>query len=88
MNDEERILLAARSGAELALAGHAFDGLKEVLVEQIIETSFDQNDKRERLFVALKTLAMVREALEGAVAAGEVAKQYRDAIAVTGLTRP
>lgn len=89
MTDEERIMLAVRSDQELALTERAFDGLKTAIVNDLVATEFEQNAKRERLYVALKTLGMVRQTLLDAVAAGKNARamvDYSKLIAESGLS--
>lgn len=91
MTDEDAIRLANQAEQALALTDRAFDGLKEAITAELIETTFEQQAKRERLYVALKTLTMVRGALTDAVAAGDIARtqlEYREALATNGLTRP
>lgn len=88
MTEEEILLVAAKSSRELALVEHAFDGLKVAITDEMINTTFEQLEKRERLFVALKTLSMVRQSLEVAITAGETVLSYRNAVAESGITRP
>lgn len=91
MTDEEAIRLANQAEQALAMTDRAFDGLKEAITAELIETTFEQQAKRERLYVALKTLSMVRGALADAVAVGERARElfeYRQVLAANGLTQP
>jgi hypothetical protein len=91
MTDDEAIRLSNQAAQALELTDRAFSGLKEAITTELVETTFEQQEKRERLYVALKTLAMVRGALTDAVAAGDVARtqlEYRQVLATNGLTRP
>lgn len=89
MNDEQRIMVALRAENELALTEAAFEGLNIALTNRLVATDFTDRDERERIYVALKTLGLVRQTLVDAVAAGKSARaviDYEKQLAESGLT--
>lgn len=84
----EAIRVGSKAKAELELCGRAFANLREEMVRDLINSPYEHADKRERLYVALKTLTTIEDVLYQAVEAGANATAYRNALAESGLTRP
>lgn len=81
MTESEAIMLAVKSGEELALTERAMDGLRIQWTNLLIATDISEHDVRERLYVALKTVDLVREALRAAMIKGANAKAIEQAAA-------
>jgi hypothetical protein len=84
----EAIRTGSQAKAELELCGRAFANLRAELMSELIGTDYEHQAKRERLYVALKTLTTIEDVLSQAVENGANAMAYRNALAESGLTRP
>lgn len=82
---------AARARSELSETESAFEALRQAYLEEIALSSRDQQDKREKLYLAVHVLQSVRQTLFGFVAAGKIEERpnARSAIAEhSTLLRP
>lgn len=86
---DDRLRAAVRSENELAMTDLAFDGLKIAMVNTLIDTNYDEADKREHLYHGLRALQDVRQALKDMVRAGNDAKAIEAAAAaIAEAARP
>jgi hypothetical protein len=79
LSEGERLRAAIRSENELAMTEAAFDGLKIAMVNALIGSDYEESQKREHLYHALRAMTDVREALKATVRFGTDAKAIAEA---------
>jgi hypothetical protein len=88
MTEEEALAIGRQAALELPQTELAFEGLEREMFEEMLLTAVEQVDKREKLFMAIRSLRGLKKALVRAARAAEVAN-YRAILAEeTSLIRP
>lgn len=81
IDEGTRMRAAVRAEQELSMTEAAFDGLQIAMVNELINTNYDQGPAREHLYHGLRALKDVRQALKDMVRAGKDAKAMEEAAA-------
>jgi hypothetical protein len=80
--------VARKAKAELSIVSGAFDGIEAAMMTEMFGTAIEHTAKRDKLFVAIKTVRAVREHLMRAVTDGEAIANYQVIMAQAGMTSP
>lgn len=78
---------AARAKVELSETEAACNGLRQAMLERIVQTGAEQTQLRDRLIAGVQIIDALRKALFQAVAAGEMAN-YQAILAENNILRP
>ena len=81
VTEGDRLRAAVRSDQELAMTEAAFDGLRIAMVNEFVNSDYDETAKREHLYHGLYALDEVRKVLAKAVRAGSDNKAIEAAAA-------
>lgn len=87
LTEQQAMEIARQAKLELPQTEAAFEALEKQFYEDILSTSIEQVDKRERLFMAIRVCRTVKGALLSAALHADIA-DMRTLVAETGLTRP
>lgn len=84
----EIISRGRQAEAELGRTEQAFADVRQMLLEAIAKTAFDQGDARERLYLSIQLLAPVQDMLRAAVNDGVAAEHEANINKIMGEARP
>ena len=83
----ELISRGHQAAVELARTDEAFEQVRQFLMEAIANTSFEQAEARERLYLSIQVLGPVRDMLVIAVNDGVAAEHQEHAVRIMGVER-
>jgi hypothetical protein len=84
MNDEQRIARGQRAQSEMSLTEEVFDGVRTVLIEQLVELPPTEPEQILEVHRSIQNLARVRKAMMAVINDGMVVAK---AVEIAALTR-
>lgn len=84
----EIISKGRQAETELGRTEEAFAEVRQMLLEAIAKTAFDQSDAREKLYLSIQLLTPVQDMLRAAVNDGVAAEHAANINKIMGEARP